>query len=336
MNILVTGGAGYIGTHAVVELLDSGHNVCVVDNFCNSSRISLARVQDITGKSVRLYEGDICEFDFMAEVFEKNDIDVVIHFAGLKAVGESVLKPLIYYKNNVEGTISLLRAMNSAGVKKIIFSSSSTVYGEAVMPVSEKSPRGNPTNPYASTKKIVEDILLQISQTDPAWSVGILRYFNPIGAHKSGLIGESPQGIPNNLLPYLCKVQLGQLPFLTVFGNDYPTKDGTGVRDYIHVLDLAKGHTASLDFISKTTGYYVWNLGTGVGYSVLDIIKSFEKISAVHIPFRFSARRPGDIASCWSTTEKAEIELNWKAINTLDDMISDTLNWLRLNPVGYN
>lgn len=333
MNILVTGGAGYIGSHTCIELLKCGCSVVVIDNLCNSQKESLRRVENITGKKVKFYLGDINDRTVLKQIFSENKIDAVIHFAGLKAVGESVEKPLEYYSNNIGGTFVLLDEMRNAGVKTIIFSSSATVYGAPKsVPVREDFPLST-TNPYGSTKLMIERILTDLCVPDKEWNVTLLRYFNPIGAHESGLIGENPKGIPNNLMPFITQVATGKLKKLRVFGNDYPTPDGTGVRDYIHVVDLAKGHVAALK--NKETGVHIYNLGTGIGYSVLDIVKAFEKASGVEIPYDIVARRAGDIAEVYADPSKALNELGWKAELTIDDMCKDSWRWQSHNPDGY-
>ena len=314
MAILVTGGAGYIGSHTVVELQNAGYDVVVVDNLSNASEKALDRVSAITGKPVTFYKADILDREAMNEVFDKEQIDSCIHFAGLKAVGESVAKPWEYYENNIAGTLTLVDVMRQHGVKNIIFSSSATVYGDpAIIPITEECPKGQCTNPYGWTKSMLEQILTDIQKADPEWNVVLLRYFNPIGAHKSGTMGENPNGIPNNLMPYITQVAVGKLKELGVFGNDYDTPDGTGVRDYIHVVDLAKGHVKALKKLEGHQGLNIYNLGTGKGYSVLDIVKNFEVATGVKIPYVIKARRPGDIATCYSDASKAEKELGWKA-----------------------
>ncbi len=335
-KILITGGAGYIGSHTVLELLNDGCEVIVLDNLCNSSQESLKRIEKLTGKTIPFIEGDIRDAALLDKLFLQNDIDSVIHFAGLKAVGESVKQPQIYYENNVTGSLTLFAAMAKAGVFNIVFSSSATVYGEPKeMPISEACPTGVPTNPYGKSKLMVEQILQDLSTADRCWSVALLRYFNPVGAHKSGLIGEDPNDIPNNLAPYISQVAIGKLEKLSIFGNDYPTKDGTGVRDYIHVVDLAEGHLAALDYLADHKGTHIWNLGTGRGYSVLEIVGAFEKASGVPIPYQIVERREGDIAECWSNPQKAKRELNWQAKFDLADMASDSLRWQQRNPNGY-
>ncbi|MED9966000.1 MAG: UDP-glucose 4-epimerase GalE [Blautia sp.] len=336
MAILVTGGAGYIGSHTVVELQNAGYEVVVVDNLCNSSEKSLERVSKITGKPVKFYKADILDRDALNDIFEKEDIDSCIHFAGLKAVGESVAKPWEYYENNIAGTLTLVDVMRQHGVKNIIFSSSATVYGDpAIIPITEECPKGQCTNPYGWTKSMLEQILSDIQKADPEWNVVLLRYFNPIGAHESGTIGENPNGIPNNLMPYITQVAVGKLKELGVFGNDYDTHDGTGVRDYIHVVDLARGHVKALKKIEEKAGLNIYNLGTGNGYSVLDIVKNFEKANGVKIPYTIKPRRPGDIATCYADPAKAEKELGWKAEFGILEMCRDSWKWQSNNPNGY-
>ena len=336
MRILVTGGAGYIGSHTCVELLNVGHEVVVVDNLCNSSKKSLERVEKITGKSLTFYEADILDKEAMEKIFSTEKIDAVIHFAGLKAVGESVAKPLEYYHNNITGTLILCEVMRKYGVKNIIFSSSATVYGNpAYVPITEECPKGTITNPYGQTKGMLEQILTDLNVADPEWNVVLLRYFNPIGAQKSGLICEDPKGIPNNLVPYVSQVAVGKLECLGVFGNDYDTHDGTGVRDYIHVVDLAIGHVKALKKIEDKSGVTIYNLGTGNGYSVLDIVKAFEKACGKEIPYVIKERRPGDIATCYADPAKAKAELGWVAERELDEMCEDTWRWQSNNPNGY-
>lgn len=337
MAILVTGGAGYIGSHTVVELQAAGYDVVVLDNLSNSSEKSLQRVEKITGKPVTFYKADILDRDALNAVFEKENIDSCIHFAGLKAVGESVQKPWEYYENNIAGTLTLVDVMRKHDVKNIIFSSSATVYGDpAFVPITEECPKGQCTNPYGWTKSMLEQILMDIQKADPEWNVVLLRYFNPIGAHKSGMIGENPNGIPNNLMPYITQVAVGKLKELGVFGNDYDTPDGTGVRDYIHVVDLAKGHVKALKKIEEKAGLKVYNLGTGIGYSVLDIVKNFEEATGVKIPYAIKDRRAGDIATCYSSAEKAEKELGWKAKFGIKEMCADSWRWQSNNPNGYD
>ena len=336
MAILVTGGAGFIGSHTVVELQNAGYDVVVVDNLVNSSRKSLERVEKITGKEVTFYEADIRDYEKMTEIFAKEQPDTVIHFAGLKAVGESVRKPLEYYENNIAGTLNLCKVMRENGCKNIIFSSSATVYGNpAFIPITEECPKGVCTNPYGWTKHMLEQILTDIHTADPEWNVILLRYFNPIGAHKSGLIGEDPKGIPNNLMPYISQVAVGKLEKLGVFGDDYDTPDGTGVRDYIHVVDLAKGHVKAINYIFSNPGLDVINLGTGVGYSVLDMVKAFGKACGKEIPYEIKPRRAGDIAMCYADPAKAARVLGWKAEKGLDEMCADTWRWQSQNPNGY-
>lgn len=336
MNILVTGGAGFIGSHTVIELLNAGHEVIILDNLCNSSPKAITAVEKITQKSVRFVQGDIRDHQCLSAIFTRHKIDAVIHFAGLKAVGESVQKPLEYYENNVTGTMTLLQAMREANVFKIVFSSSATVYGTpAEIPISENCPTGTPTNPYGMSKLMVEHIMRDLSHADSRWSIALLRYFNPIGAHPSGLIGENPNGIPNNLMPYITQVAIGKLKELSIFGSDYATHDGTGVRDYIHVVDLAQGHLASLRYLNQHQGCFTWNLGTGQGYSVLDMVNAFERVNHVKIPHKLVARRPGDIGECWSNPAKAEQELHWTAQYGLDDMVRHSWNWQHKNPEGF-
>lgn len=335
-RVLVTGGAGYIGSHTVIELLQAGHDVVVLDNLCNSSAESLRRVELITGRRPEFVEGDIRDAALLIRLFATTQIDVVMHFAGLKAVGESVAMPLAYYDNNVGGTLALCRAMADAGVFNIVFSSSATVYGEpATMPIREDFPTVTPANPYGRSKLMAEEILSDLARSNERWSVALLRYFNPVGAHESGLIGEDPAGIPNNLLPFIAQVAVGRLPQLLVFGDDYPTRDGTGVRDYIHVVDLALGHLKALERIAADKGVFVWNLGTGRGCSVLEMIHAFEIASGRPVPYRIVPRRAGDIAECWSDPSRAERELGWKAERGLDQMTADAWRWQSNNPDGY-
>lgn len=325
MNILVTGGTGYIGSHTCVELINSGHNVVIFDNLYNSQEDSIDKIEKITGVRPAFYKADMMKIDELKQVFDENEFDAVIHFAGLKAVGESVRKPLEYYYNNVYGTLNLISVMREHNVKKIIFSSSATVYGDpAFVPITEECPLGHTTNPYGETKAMLERILTDVQFADPEWSVVLLRYFNPIGAHESGYIGEMPNGIPNNLMPYIMQVAVGKLEELGVFGNDYDTPDGTGVRDYIHVVDLAKGHVCAVDKVTSTTGVNIYNLGTGNGYSVLDIVKAFEKANGVAIPYKIKDRRAGDIATCYADPTKAFNELGWKAEYDLERMCKDS------------
>lgn len=335
MKILVTGGAGYIGSHTCVELLGCGHETIVIDNFVNASPKSIDRVKKISGKDVKLYEGDIRDEKLLDKIFAENEIDWVIHFAGLKAVGESCAKPIEYYDNNIGGTLVLLQAMRKAGCKKIVFSSSATVYGlPERLPLDETCKVGGTTNPYGSSKFFQEIMLEDVYKSDNEWTVVLLRYFNPVGAHESGLIGEDPKGIPNNLTPYIAKVAIGELKEIGVFGNDYDTPDGTGVRDYIHVVDLAKGHVAAIDKI-KNSGVHVYNLGTGVGYSVLDVIHAFEKACGHKLAYSVKPRRAGDIAACYADASKAKRDLNWQAELGIEEMCSSLWNWQSKNPNGY-
>lgn len=336
MAILVTGGAGYIGSHTCVELLKAGYEVVVMDNLCNSSEESLRRVEKITGKQVGFYKADMLDKESMEEIFNKETIDSVIHFAGLKAVGESVAKPLEYYHNNITGTLLLCDVMRSHGVKNIVFSSSATVYGDpAFVPITEECPKGQITNPYGQTKSMLEQILTDIQKADREWNVVLLRYFNPIGAHKSGLIGEDPKGIPNNLVPYIAQVTVGKLNCLGVYGDDYNTPDGTGVRDYIHVVDLAVGHVKALTKITEKSGVSVYNLGTGNGSSVLDVVRAYEKASGKTIKYEIKPRRAGDIASCYADASKAKAELGWEAVRGIEEMCEDSWRWQSGNPDGY-
>ncbi|MCD6400707.1 MAG: UDP-glucose 4-epimerase GalE [Anaerolineales bacterium] len=336
MNVLITGGAGYIASHTIVELVQAGLQVVVLDNLSNSSSVSLERVEKITGCKVIFIEGDVRDRLLLENIFSQYDIDAVVHFAGLKAVGESVAKPLAYYDNNVTGSITLCQAMADAGVFRLVFSSSATVYGEPEqMPITEACPTGSPTNPYGRSKLMVEQILQDLAVSDSRWSVALLRYFNPVGAHASGLIGEDPNGIPNNLVPYISQVAVGKLKELSIFGGDYATKDGTGVRDYIHVVDLAKGHLAALNFLDGHSGAHVWNLGTGVGYSVLDIVHAFAEACGREISYQTVSRRLGDIAECWSDPSKAYHDLGWQAGLGLKEMMVDTWRWQVCNPDGY-
>ena len=337
MTILVKGGAGYIGSHTCVELLDAGYDVVVFDNLYNSSPKAVDRIQKITGRSLKFYKADMLDKPAVEKIFEENKIDAVIHFAGLKAVGESVHKPVEYYHTNIGGLLNLVDVMRKHGCKNIIFSSSATVYGDpAQIPITEECPKGTCTNPYGWTKWMQEQILTDIHTADPSWNVILLRYFNPIGAHKSGLIGEDPKGIPNNLLPYVAQVAIGKLPEVNVFGDDYDTPDGTGVRDYIHVVDLAKGHVKAVERLAKNDGVFICNLGTGKGYSVLDVIHAFEKACGHKLKYVIKPRRDGDIATCYSNCDKAERELGWKAQYDLDDMCADSWRWQTMNPDGYN
>ena len=336
MNILVTGGAGFIGSHTVVELQNAGYDVVVLDNLSNSSEKSLERVEKITGKKVPFYRADILDREALNAIFDKESIDAVIHFAGLKAVGESVEKPWEYYENNIAGTLTLIDVMRKHGVKNIIFSSSATVYGDPkIIPITEECPKGQCTNPYGWTKSMLEQILSDVQKADPEWNVILLRYFNPIGAHKSGTIGENPTGIPNNLMPYVTQVAVGKRPELGVFGDDYDTPDGTGVRDYIHVVDLAIGHVKALKKIEEKAGLKIYNLGTGHPYSVLDIVKNFEEATGVKVPYVFKPRRPGDIATCYSDASKAKRELGWVAEKGIKEMCEDSWRWQKNNPNGF-
>ena len=336
MTILVTGGAGFIASHTNVELLQAGYDVVVMDNLCNSSKESVARVEQITGKKMRFYQADMRKMEELEPVFAENNIDVIIHFAGLKAVGESCEKPYEYYENNISGTLNIIAMMKKYNVKKMVFSSSATVYGNPeVVPITEECKVGGVTNPYGQTKLMLEQILTDIQKADPSFDIALLRYFNPIGAHESGLIGEAPNGIPNNLLPYVAKVAAGVLEKVNVFGDDYDTPDGTGVRDYIHVVDLAKGHVCAVKKLLEHPGRVVYNLGTGIGYSVLDIIHNFEKACGKKIPYVIAPRRAGDIATCYSDPSKAERELGWKAEYGIDRMCEDAWRWQSMNPNGY-
>ena len=335
MQILVTGGAGYIGSHCCVELLNEDYEVVVVDNLANSKKEALCRVEEITGKKLAFHQVDLRNKKALNEVFNQYDIDAVIHFAGLKAVGESVEKPLEYYHNNITGTLILCEVMRENGVKDIVFSSSATVYGDPhEVPIKEDFPL-TATNPYGRTKLMIEKILNDLYISDEEWNVALLRYFNPVGAHSSGKIGEDPNGIPNNLMPYISQVAVGKLEKLSVFGDDYPTKDGTGVRDYIHVVDLSIGHLKALEKLQDNPGVVTYNLGTGQGYSVLEMIKAFEKASGCEVPYEITDRRPGDIAACYADPTKAEQELNWKAERGIEEMCADTWKWQSKNPNGY-
>ena len=335
-NILITGGAGYIGSHTAVELLKCGYKVIVYDNLCNSSKESLKRVEELTGKTVKFYEGDVRDAKALEDMFNKESIDAVIHCAALKAVGESVQKPLLYYQNNITGTLTLMDVMSRVNVKNIVFSSSATVYGNPeTMPITEDCPKGQCTNPYGWTKSMMEQIMSDVQKADTEWNVILLRYFNPVGAHESGRIGEDPKGIPNNLMPYISQVAVGKLEKLGVFGDDYDTPDGTGVRDYIHVVDLAVGHVKAVDYLAKNPGLDVINLGTGVGYSVLDMVKAFSKACGKDLPYEIKPRRAGDIAMCYADPAKAEKVLGWKATRGLDEMCADSWRWQSQNPNGY-
>ena len=335
MEVLVTGGAGYIGSHTCVELLNNGHDVIIVDNLSNSKPEVINRIKELTGKDFKFYKADILNKKEIDKIFKENNIEAVIHFAGLKAVGESVELPLKYYYNNVTGTLVLCEVMQKHNVKKMVFSSSATVYGKSkTVPITEDFPL-SATNPYGRTKLMIEEILRDIYISDNDWSIALLRYFNPIGAHESGRIGEDPNGIPNNLMPYITQVAIGKRERLNVFGDDYDTHDGTGVRDYIHVVDLAKGHLKALEKVMATKGVEAYNLGTGVGYSVLDVVRKFEKVTGKKIPYVITSRRPGDIDKCYADPTKACKELGWKAEKTLEDMCKDAWNWQRNNPDGY-
>lgn len=336
MAVLVTGGAGYIGSHTCVELLNAGKDVVIVDNFYNCKKSSLDRIRALVSKDFKFYECDIRDKEGLDEIFKKEKIDSVIHFAGLKAVGESVHKPLEYFDNNVTGTLILLDVMRNNGCKKIVFSSSATVYGmNNVSPLTEDMEVGGVTNPYGRTKYMIECILKDLYTSDNSWSICLLRYFNPIGAHKSGTMGEDPNGIPNNLMPYITQVAIGKREYLNVWGNDYDTPDGTGVRDYIHVVDLALGHIKAVEKVENNEGLFIYNLGTGKGYSVLDVVKAFEKASGVNIPYKIGPRRDGDIATCYSDPSKAEKELGWKAQRDIEEMCEDSWRWQKQNPNGY-
>lgn len=335
MNILLTGGAGYIGTHTCIELISACHDVVIADNLCNSKKEAVSRVESITGKKIPFYEIDVCDTESLRKVFSENKIDAVIHFAGLKAVGESCEIPLRYYRNNLDSTLSLLEVMKEFDCHNFVFSSSATVYGiPETVPLVETMPTSC-TNPYGWTKLMIEQILTDVAKADPQLSVVLLRYFNPIGAHESGMIGENPNGIPNNLMPYITQVAVGKLPQLGVFGDDYPTHDGTGVRDYIHVVDLAKGHVKAIDYASQHKGTEIFNLGTGTGYSVLDIVKAFIKVNDIDIPYVIKDRRAGDIAECYADATKAKEQLGWIAEKNLEDMCRDSWNWQKKNPKGY-
>lgn len=336
MKVLVTGGMGYIGSHTCVQMLEAGIEPIILDNLCNSKTAVLDRIEALTNVRPTFYEGDIRDEAFLDKVFSENKIDSVIHFAGLKAVGESVAKPLEYYDNNVSGSLVLARAMRTAGVKSIVFSSSATVYGDPeVVPITEDSPVGATTNPYGSSKFMVEGVLTDFFNSQPDWSITLLRYFNPVGAHPSGTMGEDPQGIPNNLMPFIAQVAVGRREKLSVFGADYATPDGTGVRDYIHVMDLADGHIAALNTVGKKSGLHIYNLGTGKGSSVLEMVEAFAQASDKPVPYELCPRRPGDIAECWASTAKAEKDLGWKATRTVAEMTADTWNWQSKNPQGY-
>ncbi|MFZ5572858.1 MAG: UDP-glucose 4-epimerase GalE [Thermodesulfobacteriota bacterium] len=335
MKVLVTGGAGYIGSHTCVELLAAGHEVVVVDNLCNSSRESLRRVQEISGRELVFHEVDLLDKTALDDIFRRTDIQAVIHFAGLKAVGESVRLPLSYYHNNISGSLNLLRVMDECRVRNLVFSSSATVYGDPrTVPIREDFPV-SPTNPYGRTKLMIEEVLRDVHAADQAWNIALLRYFNPVGAHPSGRIGEDPSDIPNNLMPYVSQVAVGKLPRLSIFGNDYPTPDGTGVRDYIHVVDLARGHIQALKKLSMSPGLLTLNLGTGRGYSVLEMVRAFEKASGQRVPYTIVGRRPGDIASCYADPSRARDELGWSAERGIDEMCRDAWRWQSRYPNGY-
>jgi len=335
-RVLVTGGAGYIGSHTVVELIQAGHEVVVLDNLCNSSELSLRRVEQITGCRVKFIRGDVRDFELLHDIFASHPVDSVIHFAGLKSVSQSLSRPLDYYNTNVAGTITLCRAMALAGVFRMIFSSSATVYGQPeTMPVQEEHPTGNPVNPYGRSKLMVEKVLEDMAGADERCSVALLRYFNPAGAHPSGLMGEDPADIPNNLVPYIAQVAVGRLARLSIFGSDYPTRDGTGVRDYIHVLDLAGGHLKALDAIQDSSGVFIWNLGIGRGHSVLEVLRAFEKACGRKIPYEITPRRDGDIAELWADPSRAEQDLGWKATRGLQEMMEDAWRWQSMNPQGF-
>lgn len=335
-KILITGGAGYIGSHTAVELLESGYEVVIYDNLSNSSEESVRRVQRIAGKAVTFYKGDVLEEELLKSVILQERIDAVLHCAALKAVGESVEKPLEYYHNNITGTLTLIKVMKETGVWNLVFSSSATVYGNPVeIPITEACPKGECTNPYGWTKSMMEQIMMDIQKADPRWNVILLRYFNPVGAHKSGEIGEDPRGIPNNLMPYISQVAVGKLERLGVFGNDYDTPDGTGVRDYIHVVDLAKGHVKAIAYLFTDPGLEIINLGTGTGYSVLDMVRAFSKACGKEIPYEIRPRRSGDIATCYADPAKAEKVLGWKAEKGLEEMCEDTWRWQSMNPEGF-
>ncbi len=335
-TILITGGAGYIGSHACIEFLNAGYDIVVLDNLCNSSPESMKRVRELTGQDFPFIEGDIRDRSTLDKLFRDHDIDAVIHFAGLKAVGESVEKPLLYYDNNIAGSVTLFEAMQAAGVKTIVFSSSATVYGDpASVPIREDFPVGGTTNPYGTSKLFIEKILQDVAVSDPSWHIALLRYFNPVGAHKSGRIGEDPRGIPNNLMPYIAQVAVDRREYLNVWGDDYPTPDGTGVRDYIHVVDLVLGHLKAVEKLAEAPGVKIWNLGTGQGYSVIDMARAFEIASERPVPYKIAPRRVGDIAQCWADPTLAAQELGWRATHDLVEMCEDTWRWQSMNPNGY-
>ncbi len=336
MRVLLTGGTGYIGSHTCVQLLDQGHEVVLLDNLLNSKEMVVDRIEQISGLRPAFHEVDICDYESLLKVFAQHKFDAVVHFAGLKAVGESVEKPLFYYKNNVAGTITLCRAMEQAGVRNIVFSSSCTVYGDPhKVPITEDFPVGATTNPYGRSKYIIERILIDMHAANPAWNIALLRYFNPVGAHASGMIGEDPNGIPNNLMPFITQVAIGRRQFLSVFGSDYPTHDGTGVRDYIHVVDLADGHLCALEKLQQNPGLKIYNLGTGQGYSVLDVVKAFSAACGKEIPYKIVDRRAGDIACCYADPQLANTELGWQAQRGIEQMCQDAWKWQTLNPDGY-
>ncbi|ELS8945914.1 UDP-glucose 4-epimerase GalE [Vibrio fluvialis] len=337
MDVLITGGMGYIGSHTCVQMIAAGMTPIMVDNLCNAKAEVLNRIEALTGGRPAFYQGDIRDEAFLDSVFAKHDVQAVIHFAGLKAVGESVSKPIEYYDNNVNGTLVLVRSMRKAGVKSLVFSSSATVYGDPqIVPITETSPTGATTNPYGRSKYMVEQCLADLVVAEPEWSITLLRYFNPVGAHPSGTMGEDPQGIPNNLMPFISQVAVGRREKLAVFGNDYATPDGTGVRDYIHVMDLADGHIAALQAVGTQAGLHIYNLGTGKGSSVLDMVNAFSQACGKAVPYEICPRRPGDIAECWASTEKAQRELGWQAKLSLADMTADTWRWQSNNPQGYD
>ncbi|QKE34892.1 UDP-glucose 4-epimerase GalE [Vibrio fluvialis] len=337
MDVLITGGMGYIGSHTCVQMIAAGMTPIMVDNLCNAKAEVLNRIEALTGVRPAFYQGDIRDEAFLDSVFAKHDVQAVIHFAGLKAVGESVSKPIEYYDNNVNGTLVLVRSMRNAGVKSLVFSSSATVYGDPkIVPITETSPTGATTNPYGRSKYMVEQCLSDLVVAEPKWSITLLRYFNPVGAHPSGTMGEDPQGIPNNLMPFIAQVAVGRREKLAVFGNDYATPDGTGVRDYIHVMDLADGHIAALQAVGTQAGLHIYNLGTGKGSSVLDMVNAFSQACGKAVPYEICPRRPGDIAECWASTEKAQRELGWQAKLSLADMTADTWRWQSNNPQGYD